>query len=522
MARYTNTVPQGIAGTGNAVIYGDNPVAAQFGNQLAQLRQNQYRDELLKQQQAEMLAKQMRDNQLAASEGRLWAQDIGKLEQDHIQKGIELQQKGINPYGTSPQALQYQKERRDVQAQQGYRKATESRFNELNKLVSANPNKYDPQSIKELHDFFANTKLSDAYSGNAALPELRDRYDVNESLKDLKAATAQVVKPNGEVITDVTHLDRPKTEDIIIGKLANGSPQDQAKLMEITSGVAPSEIRQIGDTIEENAVKLRKLYAENAPLRDQIARDAGIRPFSDEYDKYIQEHARELTRIKRTFNDAIMPMVDRISSGLKEVDKTTLIPVKRDPLADYAWKRQYAIVHPLPRRGGDAGVQQGDFNVVPKVFLTEPIERKDPKTGKPVADPKSITPSLEFSHYTTVNPISFDAPQSESVYDIGEKNNKGIPAGTFNITGIGYTNFYGVPQYKVTVSDPKDYNKEYAFNLEQVPTGIRARKDFKAALSAVQAAKGGGSATTAQAPSKGVTDSEFEELLKRAKALKGK
>lgn len=86
MPDYVNTVPGGQIGTGNAQVFGVNPLASQFASQLQNLR----REEAL---QAQQLAKAWRDNQLAASSGRLWASDMAGIEKNFIDRGIDLQKK---------------------------------------------------------------------------------------------------------------------------------------------------------------------------------------------------------------------------------------------------------------------------------------------------------------------------------------------------------------------------------------------------------------------------------------------
>lgn len=318
---WNNTVPLGRAGTGNATIYGDNPVAAQFGNQLAGLRQREYQDELLAQKEAERLAGIYRDNALAASEGRLWADQIGGVEQGHIQKGIELQQKGINPYGSSPEALQYQKERRLVQSKQGYRKTTESRLNELNKLIGANPDKYEPEDVKSVNDFFSNTKLEDAYAGNLALPQLRERFNVNDALKGVKAVTREDVDVNGNIKSDKRFIDTEATENAVLGNIAR-DPRGQAFINKITSGIPVNELRTFSPKLDENKKRVESEVKGNPMLLVDLAKQ-GILPDTPQMTEFVDKLAQTQTQAKRKYDNEIQPLIASTAQGITLYDKQT-------------------------------------------------------------------------------------------------------------------------------------------------------------------------------------------------------
>lgn len=334
---YINTVPQGRAGTGNATIYGDNPVAAQFGNQLANLRQQEYQDQLLAQQKAEQQARIWRDNQLAASGGRLWAGDIGKIEQDHIQRGIELQQKGVNPYGVSPAALDYQKERRAVEAQQGFRKATETQLNSLLKQVNANPDKYEPKDIKNLNDFFANTKLSDAYNSNTALPELRERFNANDYLKGIQAVTKETKDLKGGMITEARSIDQAATENAIIGALSRDS-RGKEYLDEMSSGVPVNQLRTFSINPQENKKRIRESISGDPRVKVELAKN-GIVEGTPQMDEFINQMASEQARAKTKFDNGIAPLISASAEGLNLFSKNTPYTPPRDPNEMTAYQR---------------------------------------------------------------------------------------------------------------------------------------------------------------------------------------
>jgi hypothetical protein len=323
MAKYVNTVPQGRAGTGNAVIYGDNPVASQYANQLSSLRERERQQALLQQREAERLAKSFRDNQLAASEGRLWADQVGKIEQDHIQKGIELKQRGIDPYGSSKDALDYQRERRQVQSQQGYRKAQEAQYNALIKGIQAKGvENFEPEDIAQLNKFVSEGKLSDAYSGNLQLPTVRERFSPNTLLKDVKAITQNDVDVNGNIKSDKKFIDTKATQEAIIGRL-NSDPRGQQFLNKITGGIPVQQVMSIPKTLEANRNDIIKEYQGNPQLRQKLATDAGIIGEGAEFDKWVNEMAKVRSNARNSFDNQMENFVANASQGVQLWDKET-------------------------------------------------------------------------------------------------------------------------------------------------------------------------------------------------------
>ncbi len=325
---YINTVPQGIAGTGNATIYGDNPVAVQFGNQLAALRQNQYNDEVLKQKAAEQQAALYRANQLKVQGGMLWAPEISKLEQDHIQNGIALQQKGVNPYGSSPDALAYQQRQLEIEAKQDFRKAVEDQAKEREKYIQANIDKLDPNDIKKYHDYLGSAKLDDAFNGNFALPEIRTQFRVNDLIKDVKPATQQVdyTDPQTNIKSSKKFLDFDTTADAILGKM-NQDDRGRAELDKLTSGMPVNELRTFSTDLTGNRERVRRELLGNPKQLMDLAKE-GIVPGTPQMDNLVDGIAKEQTVAKRKFDEGINGLVSSVSGGLAQFDKSE--QVKKD------------------------------------------------------------------------------------------------------------------------------------------------------------------------------------------------
>lgn len=309
-----NTVPQGVIGTGNAQVFGVNPVAAQFGGQLQNMRRQQ-------QAEAQAMAKAWRDNQLAASSGRLWAKDMTEIEKGFIDRGIQLQQKGVDPYGSSKDALDYQRDKRQVEAQQGFRKAIETQLNDSLKKISANPDKYDPKSIQEINDFFAKTKLSDAFDSNTAIPQLTERFNVSEYLKPFKALTQQTVSTTGNVRTDEKVMDEPATQNMLVGALAR-DPRGAKYLQELTSGFAVPDVKSFAPSYNEN-LKMVKEYVKGNPRERERLAAQGILPDTPTMEEYISDLAQTQTSARKKFDTGMKDLVAASATDLDLFNKQT-------------------------------------------------------------------------------------------------------------------------------------------------------------------------------------------------------
>jgi hypothetical protein len=348
---WTNTVPQGVTGTGNAQVFGVNPLAGQFANQLGNLRTQQERE-------AQQIARAWRDNQLAASSGRLWANDMAGIEKDFINRGIELQKKGVNPYGSSQEALDYQRDKRYVEAQQGYRKAVETRLNDALTKINAGPGKYDPKSIQALHDFFGKTKLKDAFESNLDIPQLTERFDVSEYLKPFKAITKQTESVAGKLKTDEKVLDEEATANMLLGALAR-DPRGAEKVAEITSGFPVPAVKSFSPNYADN-VKLVTDYIQGNPReREQLATQ-GILPGTPVMEEYISDLAQKQTQARKKFDNEVEALVAASASDLDLFKKQ--VPFK-DPneMTEYQ-KQQLALSRQRENRMAATAAGKGSDN----------------------------------------------------------------------------------------------------------------------------------------------------------------
>lgn len=480
---WNNTVPRGIEGTGAATIYGANPVAAQFGNQLSQFRERERQNELLKQQEAQRVAKVFRDNQLAASSGRLWADQVGKAEQEHLDKGIKLMQQGINPYESlDPRALDYQRERRNVQSLQGYRKAQEDQYNALIKSIQAKGvDKFEPEDIARLNQFASSGSLRDAYEGNYQLPQVRERFSPNTLLKDVRAITQNDVDVNGNIKSDRKFLDKKSTQEAIVGRLSS-DPRGQQFLNTLTNGIPVQEMLNIPKTYEANKNEVIKEYEGNPQLRQQLARDGILGESSPKFNQWVDEVAKIRTQAKNNFDNQMDNFIASSAQGLQLWDRET---------PDYSARNQQRADERLNIAYKNLALREAEkkAEVSPEDYEVERIElRTSPtyKDGKEVSGSSKLAATLDKS--VKVRSVAFPSTQIKSAFDVSIGKN--VPLESKNdlkLARIGYTTVKGGgKELKAVVVDSD--NNEYILDEREIPIDIRKGKAYGAARQALGSA----------------------------------
>ena len=326
MAGWTNTVPQGAIGTGNAQVF-DNPVAAQFGSQLQNLR----RQEEIKAQQ---LAKQMRDNELAVSGGTLWADQVANLEKSHIAEGMELQKQGINPYTSmDPKAVQYRQARAEVTAKQKFRETAEREAVATKKFIRDNLDKLEPEDIKKYNDYLSNTNLDEAFTGNYAPPQIRTRFNSEEFDKNIKAQVERNDVVKGDVRTIDEGVNREETEKTVLAAYT-GDGRGREQLLKVTRGLDPVKVKEdFAPTYAENKKRVLAEVEGIPGMKEALAKN-NILPGTPAFEEYVSDTAEQYTKVRKDLDSWLNAKVDRVSSGVKSTRQVT--PFK-DPneMTDY-------------------------------------------------------------------------------------------------------------------------------------------------------------------------------------------
>lgn len=350
---WTNTVPDGRIGTGNAQVFGVNPLAGQFANQLGALREQQ-------QLKAQQVAKDWRDFDIAASEGLLWAPEISNIEKTILDKGIKLKQAGVDPYGSSEEAMQFRRDLAGVKSLQGYRKSAEEQAKETSKYIRQNLDTLDPEDIQKYHDFYKNTSLEDAYGKNLMPPEIRKRFNDEDVLKNLKARTIRedITLPTGERTAD-TVLDVKGTENVVLGAYL-GNPRGRDQLLKVTAGLPPRDVQEFAPDYEGNVMQVQS-YLEGTPgaLEDLAAN--GILPGTPQMKEYVSDLAAKRASVRKNFDNWLLPKVDRLASG-EDINRVR-VAAKEDKMTEYQ-KQSLALRRQAEARQGadkkEGGVPASD------------------------------------------------------------------------------------------------------------------------------------------------------------------
>lgn len=300
-----------------AVVYGDMPALQALPVGIQNVANARLANQQQQQAEAQRIAQMWRDNELEAADGQLWSNQLGSIEQKHIQEGQQLMQEGINPYESmDPRAVKYRRDRRNIEGLRAYRGATEKSYVGLMQEMRKNPDKYDPESVKALQDWISQGNVEEYYRSGAQLPGLQARFDINDALKGFTAPTSvQTRTENNRKITD-TSIDRPAAERAIIGRIMS-SPGGMRQLERITGGLPIQDVLSAPETLEENVAMYNALYEGDPQFRAALA-SQGINSQDDpRYRQVVENAAQRRVQAKQALNQQMDNWVSMSSSGLK-------------------------------------------------------------------------------------------------------------------------------------------------------------------------------------------------------------
>lgn len=309
-------------GTRGAVIYGDEASSSLQQNlgYIAQADQQRQREA---QARAQQLAQSWRDNALKADSGTLWRDEIGGIEQEHVNKGIQLINSGIDPYNSlDPRAQEYRLERQRILDMRARRSALEKDWNTQNTAIRTNPNKYRPEDIETFNSFVATTPFSQVYQENIEIPRLRERFDVTAAIKDINPVlTGGTVIEGNEKITR-KNVDKPATERAILGRL-NSSDSGREFLQSISGGFSVPELRNAPNTIEETEKLVVGLYDSDPTIRETLAVNGIVSKQDPRFQEHVQSEAQRRLQAKQNFEEQLGALVDSRMEGFTETETRT-------------------------------------------------------------------------------------------------------------------------------------------------------------------------------------------------------
>lgn len=324
MAVDYNSVPLGQAGTGSAFVLGGSEAAQTLANTLDYNQKIAQQNALLKQQQAQQLANSWRQNQLKVDGGLYWQPEFNKRYQQHMEKGIQLRQMGVDPFNynandptQSKIAEDYLMERQGILADTANRKATEDEIKKSFDLVRKDPSKYYASDIQNLNKFIE-TPYAEAM--NMSIPTLTERFDPNSLLSKITPAQvgSELVIGNKK-IKSVKALPE-QTREAIVGAYRNDA--NTARWVdELTGrqGFTIPVLESIPNTKEAVKAKLEAQYNGNPDVRTQLAQQ-GITPNSEKYKAFMDTEANRLYNAKKTWNDQIQSDLQQVLPKVKQME----------------------------------------------------------------------------------------------------------------------------------------------------------------------------------------------------------
>lgn len=348
MAKY-NSVPLGQAGTGSAFILGQDTASTNFNRNLNAQRTVDEQRRLEAERKAQLLAKSYRDNLLAASDGKLFAKQLGELEQKHLAQGMQYRGQGFDIYNPDPNdkkqldaANQYMGDRRTIENLRAYRKGIEDNYktNSLN-LSKGKVGEYNQQDVDAMNKFVGEGNLLDYYNSGATLPQLRKNFNLSESLKGIKAPTFEKQETKNGVISDIKYIDKEDAENTVLGVLGN-TIGGQEELARVTQGLPINEVRRLPNKLEDIKKTILQDANGDPNLKTALAENQ-VKIGTPAFDKWADKEAKRLYDIKKNFNSLLEGGVSQISAGANLFDK------KKNEMTEYQ-RQQLALARQRENR----------------------------------------------------------------------------------------------------------------------------------------------------------------------------
>lgn len=324
MAEDFNSVPLGQAGTGSAFVLGGSNAAKRYVDTIDYNNEIDKRNRLLKQQQAQQIANDWQRNALKVDGGLYWQNEFNKRNQDHIQKGIQLRQMGVNPFNYNPNnpnevalAEDYLLERQGILNDVKDRTEREAELKKSFDLVRKNPTGYYNSDIQALNNIVGG---SYADAKNTPTPTLEERFDPNKLLSTITPAQIgnEVVLGNKK-IKSVKALPN-ETREAIVASYQN-TPATQRWVDELTGGqgFTIQSLEQIPNTKQGIAESLDAQYRGNPEFRTQLAQQGIVGMGSPKYKQFAEQEADRLFDAKNKWNKQIESDLSRVLPKVKEM-----------------------------------------------------------------------------------------------------------------------------------------------------------------------------------------------------------
>ena len=318
MAKSYNSVPLGRAGTGAAYVLGESQAANQFIDDLEYNRRVQQQNQALKQQYAQQLANDWKQNQLKIKGGTLWENDLQSAASEVMDLGTKLRQAGFNPYRPTPNdPIQMQaselflNKQRQVEDMADYRDQVQKDLASQHDIFQKEiPGTFEQEDVGLLNNFPSQYDLQTAYGQGIRAPQLRKAFQEGEFIQKIKptARREKKVSPDGIETLDIT-ADLEKTRENVLG--AYISDPRAAIHLQRQIGSSIQDVPGVGNSLLPETSDIEALKKANddiyrSPQFQRELLENGINSYdSKEYENFIDRKARRQSEAYRNFNSYI-------------------------------------------------------------------------------------------------------------------------------------------------------------------------------------------------------------------------
>lgn len=301
--------------TRGAVIFGDQNQNV-LRDTISQIQQQRDLEVQQRQRQAQQMAQSWQKNMLSASNGKLWSDQIGAIEQDHLKKGEQLMVQGIDPYTSlDPKAAAYRQERLEVEGMRKYREALEKEYNSLNNIIKSDPSKWSSSDLNKLNEFVSGSKFEDLYKQNAQLPTVNQRFNPNTFFKGSAVPFSKEVVEDGVKVIE-KGVDRDATEKTILSRLVTDtSGMSKDFLNQLTSGYDVSQLKNIPDDFSSVRNLVDGFYDYNAQFREELAKQGITSKEDPRYQQALDIEAQDMINAKANYDSQMDNLISSISGG---------------------------------------------------------------------------------------------------------------------------------------------------------------------------------------------------------------
>ena len=467
MANEFNSVPLGQAGTGAAYILPESQAVNTALSLLQQNRQTEQRNQQLKQQYAQQIAKDYQDNIFKAKNGQLFNSELMGLSQKHIQQGIDYAKQGwdiYNPNPNNPQQMKaYQEfmgDRAQLYNMQDIRDKIEKQFNEDNNLLSKAPaGKYDANTIKAQHDFIANNTLQDVVRKGLQLPSIQEAFDPEKNIySKAQPVTFEDSRVVGNQKIDSKKLLVLPTRKNAISTIRNtpgaeqwfqqgtGLTLDQAEMLPKSL----DDITKYNNDLYRTAIMDGGNNPQLEPIRQKLVASGITDLNSDAYKQFIEQQSAKDYQGKQEADKIFDTYVDRSRPKAGEF-------LKNNP--DYRMRDQEIQEELLRLKKQELAKKDNPKPVDPTYFqdLSERMRTGVPGSGE------------EFNNQVANNPaylrgLKLDNSNPKAVVITVPAKYKDVDKKDANGDVIGKERKVDKPSYKVTLdsTDPNQWHSGFA------------------------------------------------------------